>query len=180
MNFNPRFPRGKRPERIEYKMTTTYISIHASRGGSDVFNQFFRVELLFQSTLPAGEATSMQGLSYASKKFQSTLPAGEATDTPRMWCSASAKFQSTLPAGEATLVTRTAMERVYDFNPRFPRGKRLSAYFLSNSRHDISIHASRGGSDRPQKLTEILKGISIHASRGGSDQRAVQDKLAEA
>ena len=55
-------------------------------------------------------------------------------------------FQSTLPAGEATLRHR---------------GRPRSA--------PISIHASRGGSDRRAPRVHGGRTISIHASRGGSD-----------
>ena len=34
-NFNPRFPRGKRQRNRFDRDALTYISIHASRGGSD-------------------------------------------------------------------------------------------------------------------------------------------------
>ena len=146
-HFNPRFPRGKRhghrdliAAALEFQSTlpageatqgTSFlrrylcISIHASRGGSDLFVQSVGSFLLrFQSTLPAGEATFyFRALVLYTLKFQSTLPAGEATQAmdgrklPGL-------FQSTLPAGEATLF-----------------GAFTPCLVL------ISIHASRGGSD---------------------------------
>ncbi len=102
-HFNPRFPRGKRhghrdliAAALEFQSTlpageatqgTSFlrrylcISIHASRGGSDLFVQSVGSFLLrFQSTLPAGEATFyFRALVLYTLKFQSTLPAGEAT-----------------------------------------------------------------------------------------------------
>ena len=145
-NFNPRFPRGKRhlvPSEPAHKA----ISIHASRGGSDACEvNYWKHGYLFQSTLPAGEATPSIMQELLVVKFQSTLPAGEATIEARVisWLShisihasrggsdvkngplskRALIFQSTLPAGEATKRCR----------PLTP--KRL-----------ISIHASRGGSD---------------------------------
>ncbi len=79
-NFNPRFPRGKRPV-IVYKL-----------------NRFSR--------------------------FQSTLPAREATHRPALF-----------------------LHRSRYFNPRFPRGKRRGYIILFDLPLDISIHASREGSD---------------------------------
>ena len=38
-HFNPRFPRGKRPPRALCNMGRLYISIHASRGGSDLLDR---------------------------------------------------------------------------------------------------------------------------------------------
>ena len=102
------------------------------------------------------------------------------------------KFQSTLPAGEATLVICQLRSIPENFNPRFPRGKRREDFGMKPSDFHISIHASRGGSDRSiytapcrdshfnprfprgkRRRTDskilTLKSISIHASRGGSD-----------
>ena len=61
-----------------------------------------------------------------------------------------------------------------DFNPRFPRGKRLRSLQRGRGVYRISIHASRGGSDFPVIICLPRQSISIHASRGGSDRaRAV-------
>ena len=80
--FNPRFPRGKRPgmrvgEMLQLLFQSTLpageatrnesrrdaavvISIHASRGGSDLtVPTAVRCIAIFQSTLPAGEATAL-------------------------------------------------------------------------------------------------------------------------
>ena len=149
------------------------ISIHASRGGSDsAVGNHRGLTMGFQSTLPAGEATmppykvvyifhnfnprfprgkrpQSPALPPAAAKFQSTLPAGEATAVKVSRLSvrqisihasrggsdkiAPMKgaditiFQSTLPAGEATLMTFTLTASSSYFNPRFPRGKRLDA-----------------------------------------------------
>ena len=124
LNFNPRFPRGKRPS-------------HAAA--------LFCL-MLFQSTLPAREAT------IKAIKLQITIA-----------------FQSTLPAREATRPSDKFRLAYGNFNPRFPRGKRpTSLYPISIS--PISIHASRGGSDEIRKQGFGFRTISIHASRGGSDQ----------
>ena len=101
-NFNPRFPRGKRPSPFKMKSVLT----------------------LFQSTLPAREATHLSTLPAARSRFQSTLPAKEApsVQAPVVEClhisihashegsdvvtnlndKDGYKFQSTLPAREAT------------------------------------------------------------------------------
>ena len=128
-------------------------------------------ETIFQSTLPAGEATT----------FSSGLPQIK-------------QFQSTLPAGEATWLFLGRRRSRRDFNPRFPRGKRRRPPPTRPTPHTISIHASRGGSDAcilphhgrhfhfnprfPRGKRPLLHfpfllppPISIHASRGGSDER---------
>ena len=148
-NFNPRFPWGKRrPRKIKSRschpfqstlpvgeatnlpvlpMNGCCISIHASRGGSDLFQIFRAIEPgLFQSTLPVGEATL--DVAYhlnVVDPFQSTLPVGEAT--PAKWIVGCKQFY---------------------FNPRFPWGKRRTSGAPFTLLRNISIHASRGGSDR--------------------------------
>ena len=57
------------------------------------------------------------------------------------------QFQSTLPAGEATLDGVSINIHATDFNPRFPRGKRHNSLQPQRPLRQISIHASRGGSD---------------------------------
>ena len=101
--FNPRFPRGKRLKWDRFFLHPNMISIHASRGGSDLSDPSARLAVLrFQSTLPAGEATQAMDGKKLPGLFQSTLPAGEATASPVVYqCS------------------------LRHFNPRFPRGKRL-------------------------------------------------------
>ena len=194
LDFNPRFPRGKRQNRTGNTAGFPVISIHASRGGSDIIfwivappipisihasrggsdsvlslllalstaisihasrggsdQQKYQPAasgIRFQSTLPAGEATSRAGTGnirhrisiHASRggsdrssllqnlylrKFQSTLPAGEATAKFLLWARDILTFQSTLPAGEATRYIH--YQKCYQ---------------------PISIHASRGGSDK--------------------------------
>ena len=57
-DFNPRFPRGKRHLMYISFHLFSKISIHASRGGSDSEPLIKRAAIpIFQSTLPAGEAT---------------------------------------------------------------------------------------------------------------------------
>ena len=58
--FNPRFPRGKRLGHLTEIQQVNVISIHASRGGSDVAHTpDLIIYFTFQSTLPAGEATTL-------------------------------------------------------------------------------------------------------------------------
>ena len=167
------------------------ISIHASRGGSDLtLSGFMARPWIFQSTLPAGEATG-RGKSHGARwSFQSTLPAGEATHPPGH---VTQKVVISIHAsrGGSDLSGQTISFRTSDFNPRFPRGKRPGEHDIShgpvdfnprfprgkrqyyvlerpNNQH-ISIHASRGGSDHLRCVLALVHVISIHASRGGSD-----------
>ena len=171
LHFNPRFPRGKRPPCVPQLLNTVIISIHASREGSDFqnlliffvsiyFNPRFPrgkrqspyvsrfVHPTFQSTLPAREATISMIFHGVHLLFQSTLPAREATLGVCHHVERVDRFQSTLPAREATLLPYFCRHAVKNFNPRFPRGKRQCAYCGNHISLDISIHASREGSDK--------------------------------
>ena len=168
-DFNPRFPRGKRHlqpgkeivirvfqstlpareatyEYVNHQMELP-ISIHASRGGSDLnqdadssddaisihasrggsdspMTARSTLAIIFQSTLPAGEATEHSNNEVAY--FVISIHASRGGSDVRLIHQAAQAggFQSTLPAGEATLGGRGDCPG-----------------------NEISIHASRGGSD---------------------------------
>ena len=168
------------------------ISIHASRGGSDIwYADRLKTHLEFQSTLPAGEATFEFFTCWVIVAISIHASRG-GSDREADRNGSDVGFQSTLPAGEATLRGRPAGQKSrHNFNPRFPRGKRqkrsgpltgvpafqstlpageATADEISKSiALYISIHASRGGSDDCLDLLPNVPDISIHASRGGSD-----------
>ena len=100
--------------------------------------------------------------------FQSTLPAGEATkdndyDVVREEISIHAS------RGGSDFFKIEKYSKNSHFNPRFPRGKRQMSQQERDYIKRISIHASRGGSDKNLFHNAYLLKISIHASRGGSD-----------
>ena len=104
------------------------ISIHASRGGSDVNHKF---------------AAQISAISiHASRGGSDSTTVGNVLGA-------------------------------FDFNPRFPWGKRLREVSEAMVKAQISIHASRGGSDDATRAATVLMGISIHASRGGSDLQTI-------
>ena len=132
--FNPRSPRGERLPVVYPDISPVFISIHAPRGGSDAFTLPDTCTLsVFQSTLPAGGATTKSMFNLTNKQaFQSTLPAGGAT----------AKFAS-LPAEIKISI-------------HAPRGG--SDYIKpkkGGTNMQISIHAPRGGSDDHEKVQRI-------------------------
>ena len=146
-NFNPRFPRGKRLPYIDAFENNENFNPRFPRGKRLYLLSITDPSILFQSTLPAREATKKtQKESSAVTKFQSTLPAREATHRGHAYRRMDEVFQSTLPAREAT-----------------PEGPG------SRSEDPISIHASREGSDRSTLTAARAHWISIHASREGSD-----------
>ena len=127
------------------------ISIHAPRGGSDLFcGKIFLVSSNFNPRSPWGERHCSRGVVYRCAgisihaprggsdakarageaeycRFQSTLPVGGATFSHGCWLSKS-RFQSTLPVGGATRAERRVPDRKHDFNPRSPWGERLTVF----------------------------------------------------
>ena len=169
--FNPRFPWGKRRHTWALPYLKMLISIHASRGGSDrrppvvsrrqsyfnprfpwgkrLFVGFGICYLLgFQSTLPVGEATvSCFRLNVSSFDISIHASRGGSDGLVRDISARIFPFQSTLPVGEATRINTSCVRAAGHFNPRFPWGKRLLIGFGAAAVRNISIHASRGGSD---------------------------------
>ena len=191
MDFNPRFPRGKR---------------HLSPLGRRIF-------FVFQSTLPAGEATLGGSPAGIPCDFNPRFPRGKRLPVskpgqillphfnprfprgkrliPLIEKLDKVQFQSTLPAREATQTAYIAMmgdvisihasrggsdfdengvlRFTFKFQSTLPAGEATSSMSCTALPGEISIHASRGGSDQLHLKTTPWSGISIHASRGGSD-----------
>ena len=145
------------------------ISIHAPRTGSDATDgRCTTIARHFNPRSPHGERLGVIQALYGVGPFQSTLPARGAT---------------------VSLCVRAQAED--DFNPRSPHGERLAqgyqinpttifqstlpargATFVGQSRgscSNISIHASRTGSDPLGRIQHHRREISIHAPRTGSD-----------
>ena len=104
-----------------------------------------------------------------SAEFQSTHPARGAT-TRTSTAQANVRFQSTHPARGATAHKRDHARRILYFNPRTPRGVRLTLPTARAPQNTISIHAPREGCD--QDIHPLLRDmyISIHAPREGCDE----------
>ena len=175
-HFNPRFPRGKRPDtirkadgRLQFQSTLPAgeategqvfeefrndISIHASRGGSDRKSRNQTIYLFyFNPRFPRGKRPSRSGLPASPSKISIHASRGGSDWLLQGSTPLSLSFQSTLPAGEATLRQAPCGGRGHDFNPRFPRGKRQPRVNCLHIVIQISIHASRGGSDSTVKLS---------------------------
>ncbi len=128
-DFNPRFPRGKRLQKRRRSETLENFNPRFPRGKRRMSLSPKYSKYRFQSTLPAGEATTWcTGWDSKPAIFQSTLPAGEATKFSLL-ASLKLLFQSTLPAGEATMLQEFCLRFWKYFNPRFPRGKRPRGIF---------------------------------------------------
>ena len=177
---------------VHHRLIQPEISIHASRGGSDIrrysiwklydyFNPRFpwgkrpntappcgSMET-FQSTLPVGEATAALFHKYAGRTISIHASRGGSDVIPSLMLLRTLVFQSTLPVGEATNDNSTRGSSKA-FQSTLPVGEATLFARLQLSARGISIHASRGGSDQWNVHIKNSNRISIHASRGGSDR----------
>ena len=135
---------------LSLNVSPRVISIHASREGSDVESCHFRIELSI--SIHASREGSDFGLcSLLRLRLLISIHASREGSDLRQWLKWwQVQFQSTLPAREATGRIIKTGEGDVNFNPRFPRGKRLHL-MLTFSFFWISIHASREGSDQATK-----------------------------
>ena len=190
-NFNPRFPRGKRP----CVMTTgfSFLPFQSTLPAREAtYSQFYTLPhfMYFNPRFPRGKRRQRQQMDEQARLFQSTLPAREATASGQFWlttdiisihasregsdivCAAGKELgvnisiHASREGSDLATVARPVVRG--DFNPRFPRGKRPKRWLAFAGCH-ISIHASREGSDFIQLVNLLLMDISIHASREGSD-----------
>ena len=145
--FNPRFPRGKRPPFPKTPCGRPGISIHASRGGSDLAAKNYPDGVAIIS-IHASRGGSDAPPNSKTTETDISIHASRGGSDPHLFLAVLlVKFQSTLPAGEATRNWPPSTVSTANFNPRFPRGKRPNAILEDNGLNPISIHASRGGSD---------------------------------
>ena len=105
------------------------------------------------------------------RKFQSTPPARAATPHAGD-CARGRMFQSTPPARAATVPIMAEPARRSCFNPRRPRGRRLSIVKYRCRENCVSIHAAREGGDRVRSAIAHAGVVSIHAAREGGDATA--------
>ncbi len=122
--FNPRFPWGKRPLAKQSVKAAQKISIHASRGGSDHCRcRFLPWPQHFNPRFPWGKRQKCPRSRPPRKRFQSTLPVGEAT-AAIFRENGTMKISIHASRGGSDRRYRHLRHAVFDFNPRFPWGKR--------------------------------------------------------
>ena len=190
--FNPRSPWGERLAGKASTHSTSVISIHAPRGGSDhryyqkpchaqhfnprspwgerhakVADHFFRDE--FQSTLPVGGATCGRHSYHYVGQFQSTLPVGGAT----RFCSITVlgrRISIHAPRGGSDFFGSLDLRLLINFNPRSPWGERRICSIFEGCRPEFQSTLPVGGATQVHIHDIYHITISIHAPRGGSDQ----------
>ena len=151
--FNPRPPRGGRPQRPYTSRFKGLISIHAPREGGDSDPD---IDIPCTSTI----------------SIHAPREGGDPDDAPAYYHPP--VFQSTPPARGATPCPRTRASRGRYFNPRPPRGGRLQREYDRLLRELFqSTPPARGATpswSRSRRATEI----SIHAPREGGDSKDAQ------
>ncbi len=146
--FNPRAPRGTRPDESKCGKKIK-VSIHAPRAGRDQ-RPGLQPPLLrcFNPRAPRGTRLNIRSQIESVELFQSTRPARDATRAPRIRCSGRLCF-----------------------NPRAPRGTRQAQVNVDVVGLSVSIHAPRAGRDRRNRSQNRRADVSIHAPRAGRDPR---------
>ena len=170
IHFNPRSPRGeRRADRVHPPGSAPHFNPRSPRGERRTTNNDGTTTgNNFNPRSPRGERRGSIGRNIVQGLFQSTLPAGGATSCKPLLQQNKRRFQSTLPAGGATCAASSPPSWGGYFNPRSPRGSDIPQAVVAAGRL-ISIHAPRGGSDDYQAWVAEYLNISIHAPRGGSD-----------
>ena len=151
MDFNPRSPRGERPPARTIFLALLVISIHAPREGSDILTR--RSE--------DGEPIPIHAPREGERPHRS-----RAARMAR-WISIHAPREGSDGTPSAPL--RTSL----DFNPRSPRGERLTmpSCTLIVWRFQSTLPA-RGATCKLTTLDHNIQNISIHAPREGSDDKS--------
>ena len=145
--FNPRFPWGKRRSHDATKSGNIHFNPRFPWGKRQELKEAEAARYVFQSTLPVGEATQTQpGRSpsfvisiHASRGGSDANSTGSFTQFRY--------FNPRFPWGKRLGRVHRLPLRPSDFNPRFPWGKRPVQDSYNTLKQEISIHASRGGSD---------------------------------
>ena len=147
-DFNPRFPQGKRRSSLAVlKRSAIFQSTLPAREATMLHQELNQILSYFNPRFPQGKRRTLQsyrrqatGISiHASRKGSDQ----ESILRQIAWI----VFQSTLPAREATRKAYSDRLHGLYFNPRFPQGKRQRRACPSPRQGQISIHASRKGSD---------------------------------
>ena len=149
MDFNPRSPWGERLRILFRFRECVQISIHAPRGGSDLFPGFIFGILVISIHAPRGGSDR----------------------NSNAWTAFRAYFNPRSPWGERPRRQQNGF-LFNNFNPRSPWGERLQ--ILANNLC-ISLFQSTlpvGGATTYRHRHISARTISIHAPRGGSDSSA--------
>ena len=144
--FNPRSPQGER---------------HTSRETKIIFQNF-------NPRSPQGERLCKSATYTFTTRFQSTLPAGGATSRNYDILRLLINFNPRSPQGERHTAKRFTLHTLY-FNPRSPQGERPPPFCLYHTAKGFQSTLPAGGATSTFGASAGGSYISIHAPRRGSD-----------
>ena len=146
-NFNPRSPRGERQLAVLHRRPVHLFQSTLPAGGATTNGSGGgKANWLFQSTLPAGGATCVRSLCVTVTAISIHAPRGGSDCIPLAWYRICNHFNPRSPRGERRVLD-AGDSRIKHFNPRSPRGERREVLRKPSYQNQISIHAPRGGSD---------------------------------
>ena len=168
-HFNPRSPRGERPREALPSITSSQFQSTLPARGATATRRRHRRHCHISIHAPREGSDSYSRELVFLKQISIHAPR-EGSDLPLPRQGRNCKhFNPRSPRGERLTLILYTPAKVY-FNPRSPRGERHSLSGMSPEAIFISIHAPREGSDNNQHaIHESGREISIHAPREGSD-----------
>ena len=197
-HFNPRAPRGARPQALQAEEEPCVISIHAPLVGRDPRALFFSFTSRyfnpraprgarpraaapcsspanFNPRAPRGARRQKSLLHLAQNRFQSTRPSWGATLRQTRHHPRETYFNPRAPRGARPTWRRTKCAPPY-FNPRAPRGARQ--FFMAWFRKERAFQSTRPSWGATVAHTGIALAIpiSIHAPLVGRDWRTPLSK----
>ena len=124
-HFNPRSPHGERLQGIFSRRSSSTISIHAPRTGSDCSTSSVPSSpIRFQSTLPARGATFVAVFRERGDLISIHAPRTGSDQSATRRAGAGAYFNPRSPHGERRHRGAVMFSRFSYFNPRSPHGER--------------------------------------------------------
>ncbi len=150
IDFNPRAPRGARPEAAPGAACHSNISIHALREERDA-SRIGRLlpKSYFNPRAPRGARRGTRPGTNSSFRISIHALREERDHIHRSSWTSNNTFQSTRSARSATLDTLLTLLTDLNFNPRAPRGARQVEFPELAWLVEISIHALREERDWP-------------------------------
>ncbi len=143
-HFNPRSPHGERLQGIFSRRSSSTISIHAPRTGSDCSTSSVPSSpIRFQSTLPARGATFVAVFRERGDLISIHAPRTGSDQSATRRAGAGAYFNPRSPHGERPpRGTNEAAE--WHFNPRSPHGERLRHHIIGDTPYYFNPRSPHG------------------------------------
>ena len=168
VNFNPRFPRGKRLSHLWSRLLSRYFNPRFPRGKRPTRSMNALATSIFQSTLPAREATAVWVAFIVTDRI--SIHASREGSDLRDYAFRVLKGISIHASREGSDIGKdTKSIDGFNFNPRFPRGKRHKLHRKLHPKTEFQSTLPAREATKAGRRFISPRNISIHASREGSD-----------